>query len=439
MSDLGSRRVVVTGAGLVSPIGNSKEALWDALTNGRSGVAPLSSVPTDFLPMTFGGEARDFKGQIDDFGPLEKKLKRAIKKGLNVMCREIEMGVAAAQFALADANLEAGKFDPERTGVVFGSDYIMSRPEEFSDGIRKCLDEHGDFDFEKWAEQGLPEVTPLWLLKYLPNMPASHVAIYNDLRGPNNSITLREASANLAVGEAFWTIKRGSADAIIAGSTGSRIHPIRTVHVVLQEQIAANGVEPSKASRPFDKDRTGMVLGEGGGAVVLEELETAKARGATILAEVIGHGSSTVMDRQCIARKDVALRNALSQAIRSAGLTPEDIGHIHAHGLSTPQCDIDESRAIRDVFGARADTIPVVAAKSYFGNLGAASGVVEMVASVMALRDGRLFPILNYTTPDPDCPISAVTTADALPGDNFISANVTPQGQASAIVVQKFT
>ena len=258
-----SRRVVITGQGLVSPVGNSPQLLWDALTNGRSGVAPLERFAADFLPTSFGGEARDFQGQIDDFGPLEKMMKRNIKKGLKVMCREIEMGVAAAQLALSDAGLAAGDYDPDRTGAIYGTDYIMTMPEEFSSGIQNCLNDQGQFEFERWAEEGLPKVTPLWLLKFLPNMPASHIAIYNEFRGPNNSITMREAAANLAIGEAFCLIVRNAADIFVTGATGTRIHPLRTVHICLQEEIAINGVAPEKASRPFDRDRTGMVLGEG--------------------------------------------------------------------------------------------------------------------------------------------------------------------------------
>lgn len=427
------RRIVVTGLGLISPLGNSPDALWSGLTSGRSGVGPLRKLPLDAFPMSFGAEARDFDGSIESFGPLDKIRQRTIKKNLKVMCREIEMGVAAAQLALHHAGLEPGSYDPDRTGAIYGSDYIMTMPEEFSEGVRSCLSEGQRFEFSRWAEQGMPKVTPLWLLKYLPNMPASHIAIYNDLRGPNNSLTLREASANLAMGEAYSTIARGSADIIIAGATGTRIHPFRTVHVVLQEELASNGVTPSRASRPFDLNRTGMVVGEGAGAVVLEELEHAQARGARIWGEVLGHGSSTVMDRQCVAHRDMALKNAMQQALRGARRTPQQIGHVHAHGLSTRTSDVQEARAIKELFG---DTpVPVTAAKSYFGNLGAGSGVVETIASILALNHGRLFPVLNYETPDPDCPISVVQSDGVSPGDSFINVNVTPQGQASALLV----
>jgi 3-oxoacyl-[acyl-carrier-protein] synthase II len=352
------------------------------------------------------------------------------------MCREIQMGVAAAQLALADAGLKPGAYDPDRTGVAYGSDYIMTMPEEFVEAIGSCLGARGEFLFGRWAEDGLPKVAPLWLLKYLPNMAASHIAIYNDLRGPSNSITLREASANLAVGEAYWTIARGSADTMIAGATGTRVHPLRTVHLVLQEQLAVNHVEPAKMSRPFDLHRTGMVIGEGAGALMLEELNRAQTRGARILGEVVGYGSSTVIDQSGVARSDLAVRNALMQTMRNAGLSPDDVGHVHAHGLATRKSDAEEARAIHEVFRERSSAVPVVAAKSYFGNLGAGGGAVELIASVVASERGRLFPVLNYETPDPQCPISAVRSDDAQPGLSFVSTSITPQGQATAVAVR---
>jgi 3-oxoacyl-[acyl-carrier-protein] synthase II len=438
-----NRRVVITGLGLVSPLGSSKEALWDALASGKSGVGALEAVPSKFLPTHVAAEAREFTGDIENFGTLEKELKKAIRKGLKVMCRECQMGVAAAQLALSDAGLVAGegKFDPERTGCVFGADYMLTMPEEFSAGINRCRDASGAFEYDRWATDGMPQLSPLWLLKYLPNMPASHVAIYNDLRGPNNSITHREAAANLAISEAYRTILRGSADGMVVGATGTRVHPMKTVHAVQTEELAGNGVEPSRASRPFDKNRTGMVIGEGAGAIVIEELATAKARGATIYAEIVGHGASHVADKNCVAKRDAALGNVLRASLRSAEMSPSEIGHIHAHGLSTRMCDVDEAKAICDVFGPTADKVPVTAAKSYFGNLGAGSGMIELISSVLALGHGKLFPILNYETPDPDCPIAVAkpTGGETAAGTSFINLSVTPQGQASAVLVRSAT
>src|SRR5688572_5691971 len=215
-----SRRAVITGVGLISPLGSSKEALWEALSTGRSGVERYSSVPTDHFPMAFAAEARGFTGDVENFGPLDKEQKKSIRKALKVMCREIQMGVAAAQLAIHDGSLTPDKYRPDRAGCVYGADYMLTLPEEFSAGIDKCRNTEGRFEFQRWAKEGMPHLSPLWLLKYLPNMPASHVAIFNDLRGPNNSITLREAASNVALGEAFRTIARGHAEVMIAGATG---------------------------------------------------------------------------------------------------------------------------------------------------------------------------------------------------------------------------
>jgi 3-oxoacyl-[acyl-carrier-protein] synthase II len=345
------------------------------------------------------------------------------------------MGVAACQLAFQDAQLPLEAIDRERTGAVYGCDYIMTNPAEFEVGVRCCVTEDG-FQFGSWAEQGLPKVTPLWLLKYLPNMPACHVAIYNDLRGPNNSITVREASANLALAEAYCTIQRGHADAIVSGATGTRIHPIKTVHVSLQEEVAHGDGDPASLSRPFDANRTGVVVGEGAASLVLEELECAEQRGVTPLAEVIGFGSSTVISKNSVADRKTAVANALYQALQSANLSAEDVGHVNAHGVSTKQGDRDEAAGIQSVFGQRSTPVPVIAPKSATGNMGAGSGALELVSSVMALQQGTLFPTQNYQTPDPDCPLNVVTDADTLAGSTAININVTAQGQASALVVR---
>ena len=429
-----SRRVVITGLGLISPLGNSPESLWNALSSGVSGVDILSRVPTEQLTSDVGGECREFTGEIANFGEVEKKLKRNIKKSLRLMCREIQLGVAAAQFAIANASL-GDHYEPSRIGTMFGSDYIITEPGEFSSGVANCLDGSSDFDFGSWAENGLTKVEPTWLLKYLPNMPASHIAILNDLQGPSNSLTVREASANLAVAEAMTIIRRGSADAMIVGSTGSRIHPLRTVHVVMQEALAdrnAPGIDgdATKACRPFDKHRCGMVLGEGAGAIMLEEFESAKQRGATIYGEVIGYGSSLVAPGG-VPDYQKALENVILGTQETAGIKAEDLGHVHAHGLSSVAVDQQEAAAIKGLLG----DVPVTAAKSYMGNLGAGSGMVELIASVLAMQNDQLFPVLNYDSPDETCPINVVKEATS-PGSMFLNLNCTPQGQASAVVVK---
>jgi 3-oxoacyl-[acyl-carrier-protein] synthase II len=416
--------------GLVSPLGNTPQALWEALAAGQSGVRPLTRFPCDTMPVKCGAEAIEFTADIENFGPLDKLMQRTIRKGLKVMCREIQMAVASAQLALVDARLDAAQRNPERVGVTFGSDYIMTAPEELTDGIRNCLDANGLFDWNRWAEFGLPKVDPLWLLKYLPNMPASHVAIYNDLRGPSNSITMREASGNLTLGEAYTTIVRGSADAIVAGATGTRIHSLKTVQVALQEELAEGDDAPARMSRPFDKGRRGMVLGEGAGVLVLEEREAA-------LTEHLGEDRRAAMAADSSGRPDYehALALAGAKALRDAGLEPASVGHVNAHGLSTVALDRAEARALQRVFGTRAAQVPVVAAKSNFGNLGAGGSVVELMGSILAFRHGSLFPLLNYESPDPDCPIRAVVDQATPPGGTVLKWSVTPQGQASAIVL----
>ena len=432
-----TRRVVITGMGLISPLGSNQEAVWDALLAGRSGVQSLSCLPGGELDISCAGEARDFTGEIANFGALGKEQVRTIRKGLKVMCREIQMGVAAAQLALQDAQLKLGDYDVDRAGVIFGSDYIMTGPEEFTEGVRNCMTPDGQFDFARWATDGMPKVTPLWLLKYLPNMPASHVAIYNDLRGPNNSITLREAAALLAVGEAYCTIVRGHADVMVAGATGTRLHPLRTVHAAMQEECARGAGEPSKMCRPFDLHRSGMVLGEGAGAIVVEDLERARSRGVPVLAEIVGFGSSAAAHPTTGANLRQALQNVIEQALSKAGIQPDQLGHYHAHGLATRDCDQQEAAAVQAVFGSRSQPLPVTAAKSYMGNVGAAGGMIELITSVLALQHGQLFPILNYETPDPSCPIHAVRSCSEVAGDSFVKASVTPQGQASAIAVRR--
>ena len=436
-----SRRVVITGLGLISPLGNSPEALWSALREGKSGVDVLSRIPAEHLTTDIGGECREFSGDITDFGEVDKKLKRNIKKALKLMCREIQLGVAAAQFAIDDSQIQGG-YDPSRIGTLFGSDYIITEPGEFASGVGNCIEEDSSneskFDFEKWAENGLTKVEPTWLLKYLPNMPASHIAILNDLQGPSNSLTVREASANLAVGEATTIIRRGSADAMVVGSTGSRIHPLRTVHVVLQEALAdrnAPGIDgdASKACRPFEQQRCGMVLGEGAGAVILEEFESAQKRGATIYGEIIGYGSSLVAPGG-VPNHEKAFENVILGSLETANIKASDIGHVHAHGLSSVGVDQQEATAIKKLLG----DVPVTAAKSYMGNLGAGSGLVEMIASVMAMKNGQLFPILNYEKPDDACPVNGLADWGS-PGEICLNMNCTPQGQASSVVVKSLT
>ena len=438
MSGSSERRVVITGLGVVCPLGLSLDVLWQGLVTGTSGVASIELFPCGGIPLRHAAEAKAFTGEIDNFGAVEGERKKAIRKGLKVMCRESQMAVAAAQRALHDAGDAAAHHPPERFGCVFGSDYMLTLPEDFTSSVAACRDGGGRFDFGRWAPDGMPLLNPLWLLKYLPNMPASHIAIYNDLRGPSNSLTLREASGHLAIGEATVTIRRGAADIMVAGATGTRVHPMKTVHALQSEQVAlprGSADDPTCWSRPFDRDRHGMVLGEGSAVMILEELGHARSRGARIYGEVLGHAATCAAAPRGVGRRRAAVGRAIAKALANAGVGPAALGHVHAHGASTVTGDREEAAAIGDALGDGAARVPVVAAKSHFGNLGAASGLVECVGSLLAVRHGELFPLLNFEVPDVECPIRPARRGDA-PGDLFVSTSVTPQGQAGSLVIR---
>jgi 3-oxoacyl-[acyl-carrier-protein] synthase II len=312
---------------------------------------------------------------------------------------------------------------------------MLTLPDDFTASVARCRGGDGSFEFDRWASDGMPQLTPLWLLKYLPNMPGSHIAIYNDLRGPSNSLTVREASGHLAVGEATVTIQRGAADIMVAGATGTRVHPMKTVHALQTEQVAHGDGDPTRWSRPFDAHRSGMVLGEGAAVLILEELSHAERRGARIYGEVVGHAARCAIEPGGAGRRRQALAHAIGHAVEIAGVQAGDVGHVHAHGASTRVGDRDEAAAWRDVLGETAGRVPTVAAKSHFGNLGAGSGLAECITSLWALGRGELFPLLNYETPDTECPIRPAQAGDPA-GNLFVSASVTPQGQSGAVVIR---
>jgi 3-oxoacyl-[acyl-carrier-protein] synthase II len=437
---MSTTRVVITGMGVVSPIGSDVETIWSSLAAGQSGIGKIESMPTNALPVKSAAEVKDFKGEIEDYGPLDKTLQRAIKKNMKVMCREIEMGVAAAQKALSHSGLGQTR-NPDRCGCLFGCDYILSRPEEYADGLINCrqpgISAQNDVEgwVASWPVHGLPKVNPLWLLKYLPNMPNSHVSIYNDFRGPNNAITVREASMHLSLSEAASIIQRGAADVMLVGSTGSRVHPLRATHATLIDRIATEKTPAAKMSRPFDSTSDGMVLGEGAGAVMLESLEHAQSRGAKIWGEYVAGGSAMAGPLPNRDYMQLAIHNTLkATSDRSASRLGRN-WHLHALGLSDPQVDASEAAAINKLFGQIGYSVPVVAAKSYFGNLGSGGAAVELICSLLALRHGKLFPILNLDKPLPAVKDWQVASTESEAGSGFIHHSCTMQGQAAAVAI----
>jgi len=412
--------IVVTGVGVISPIGIGREAFADSLRAGRSGIGPLSLFDSGRMPVRFGG-------QVNDFEPKQYVKPR---KSLKVMSRDIQFAYTAADLACVDAELDAQSVDPERLGVILGADMMYCDLGEIADAYRECMVD-GVFDFSRWGEHALDEMHPLWLLKYLPNMPACHVGIARGARGPTNSITLAEASSLLAVAEGMRAIERGKADAMIVGGAGSRLHPT-SLAFRSDSLLSHRNDEPTRACRPFDADRDGMVNGEGAGAFVIESRSHAEARGAKIIARLLGYANHCEPHVNGRPPEGTAIRASIAGALRAAGLEEGEVGHVNAHGLSTPDHDRAEARAIRDCLG----DVWVTAPKSFFGDLGAGTGAVEMAASLVAIEDQRVPITLNYEQPDPQCPVNVVHgEARAVDSSIALVMNQTTMGQAVAVVI----
>ena len=423
----------MTGMGLVSPIGIGRGSFLENLQAGRTGVGPITAYRGAATPGQIGGEVRDF---TDESAKKEFLKEKEQRKALKVMCREIQLGAAAAMQALADSGLDLQAVVHERFGVEYGANLMFFTPDHLADACRKSSDESGMFCIDKWGEYGLKEMEPLWMLKYLPNMPACHIAIFAQAFGPNNSVTVDEASTGVALTEALNIMERSAADVMLVGGTGTRVHPVRTVHGRFWEQLGYDESDPAGTCRPFDESRTGAVCGEGAGCFVLEEEGHAVARGAKIWGRVLGGASS------CVARPDGeidphrALVNAMTAALRRSGVSADDVGHYHAHGNGSLLGDAAEAAAIREVFGGR--NIPVTSIQGYTGNCGAGDGFLNIAASLLSLDTaGQIPQTLNTRGVDSSLGINVVTGApQATDNKLFVAANYTRCGQAAAVVVE---
>lgn len=416
----GERDIVMTGLGIVSPIGIGCGPFWESLVAGTSGVRLIDLFDASSLRVRFGG-------QIPDFDP---RLYVRPRKSLKVMSREIQMGFAAADLAMADAGLDVAGLAPERCGVVFGGDMIYADLEDLDRTYRRSIAD-GQFSFPHWSEAIHEELHPLWLLKHLPNMTASHVAIAHDARGPNNTIVLGDVSGLLAVAEAASVIQRGWADVMLAGGTGCRLHP--TALVARGDTLLSHRTEDyQRACRPFDRDRDGLVNGEGAGVVVLESRAHAERRGARIRSRFLGAASRCESVGRSGGLTGQSLRLAIRAACRTAGLEPADVGHVNAHGVGTIDMDRIEAAAIAAELGS----VPVTAPKSLFGHLGAGGGVVELMASLLGLEHGLVPCTINHDDPDPACPVNVVrgTPLHGRPA-TALAVNICSTGQSVALAV----
>jgi 3-oxoacyl-[acyl-carrier-protein] synthase II len=418
---------VITGVGVLSPIGQDAAAFWRSLQEGKSGVRPIRTFDASTLPVRFAGEIPDFdaKNYVD----------KRQQKGLRMMARTIQLAVAAAQLALNDGGVDKTKLAPERFGVEFGAGLIASELPELIDAARASANcEPGKVDLEKWGEAGLPAIPPLWMLKYLPNMLACHISILHDAQGPNNSVTENDAAGLLALGEAYRILQRDGADFFLVGGAESKMNPLSLARQCLFEPLSHRNEAPEKACRPFDRRRDGIVLGEGAGVFVLEDLGHARKRGARVYAEVVGFGAA--FDRK-MSGDGVA--RAVRAALADAGIGPEEVDHVNAHGLSARQPDAAEARGLQAVFGGCRVPVPVFAAKSYLGNLGAGGSTTELAASVLALSEGLLPPTLNYEEPDPDCPVAvAAGSPRPVTRPHVVKVSFTQMGQCAALVLRRW-
>jgi 3-oxoacyl-[acyl-carrier-protein] synthase II len=284
------RRVVITGLGIVNPIGSTLDAFWDSLRQGRSGIRPLRSFDVSRLPVRFAGDIPDFDAKPH----IETKQRKSLK----VMSRGIQMAVVAAQLALNDAKINKDQLDPTRFGVEFGSGLIASELQELAPAALvsgNC--QPGMVDLKKWGAEGLATIPPLWMLKYLPNMLTCHVSVLHNAQGPNNTITEGDVAGLLALGEAYHILLRNQADFFLAGAADSRLNALSLVRQCLFNQMSARNDAPDRASRPFDRQRDGLVIGEGGAVLAVEDLGHAERRGATIYAEIVGFGAAFDRDR----------------------------------------------------------------------------------------------------------------------------------------------
>lgn len=415
------RDVVITGLGVVSPLGIGRDALWAALEGGQSGVDWLPEYQGSDLPFRIGARVRGF----------DPKQYVQPRKTIKVMCVEIQYAYAAAMLAMQDAGLAKGAVEPDRLGVVLGSEMLFGELEEVQEVFRNCS-EDGRFIFDRWGVQAFKDQYPLWMLKYLPNMAACHISIVHDARGPNNSIVQGGASSLLAVIEAATCIERGLADAMLAGGSGTLVGasclPFRG-----WDHLTTWTGPPAEASRPFDAARCGIVPGEGAATLVLESREHAQQRGAPILARLAGFGRRCEPVRRDQQLSGRAIEQSIRAALATSGLAPADVGHVNAHADSSPH-DALEAQAIRNVLG----DVPVLAPKSHFGDLGAGSGAVELAISVLALANGRVPATLNYQSPDPACPVNVIhgsPLVGAAPTAVVLSQSST--GQAAAIVLDR--
>lgn len=434
-----STRVVITGMGAVTPLGLTVGEMWEGLRGGKCGIGPL----TAFDPVGFTCR---IAGQVPDFD-IRKHVPKSHRKATKLMSRDIELSVLAANEAIVSAGIVTQGIDPEninidptRVAVNIGAGLISCDLVELAPAVAASVTE-GKFDIRKWGGDGLALVTPLWLLKYLPNMLACHIGIIHDIQGPSNTITCAEASSHIAMAEAADVISRGASDIALAGGAEAKVNPIVMIRQCLTGRATSqNNDDPASGCRPFDAEAKGSVFGEAAGVVVLESLDHAVERGASIGAEVVGMGSSNSINcpYEHIEADGQGVRIAIEKALDDAGMKASELDLIIPHGTGIPGDDSAEAKAIEEVLGDAVGDVPVWPTKSMVSNTGAACGAVDVIAAVCAMRDGVIPAAKNLGRKADGCKLNIATEAAEKEVCNVLCCSYTYGGQTAAIVLRKF-
>jgi 3-oxoacyl-[acyl-carrier-protein] synthase II len=413
---MSERRVVITGIGVVSPVGSDLPTFWGNLTEGRSGISIFEAFDSTGYDCLIAGEVKNF--DAPSWFKTPKDARRAD--------RFAQMAMAGAKLALADSGIDPEQTDRDRFGVIIGS------------GIGGLYSM--ETESRKMVERGPSKISPFTIAMMISNMASGLVSMEYGLTGPNMSIVTACATANNSIGEAWRIIKFGDADAFIAGGAEATITPLGVAGFASMRALSTRNDAPEKASRPFDKDRDGFVMGEGAGIVILEELEHAKKRGATIYCELVGYGATADAYHMTAPRPEgEGASRCMQMAMKHAKITPSEVDYINAHGTSTPLGDICETKAIKDAFGAHAYKVPVSSTKSMTGHLLGAAGGIELAACALAIKHGVIPPTINLDNPDPECDLDYVpNTAREAKVKIALSNSFGFGGHNSSVVIREF-
>ena len=428
------RRVVITGIGVISPIGIGAKAFWENLIAGKCGVQRISSFDPSGFPSQIAGEVPAYK--IGDYVP------KSYRKATKVMARDIELAVIAADDAFKDSGIQSKAYtetptlDGKRFGCNIGAGLISAELNELTSAMHTARDGN-KLDLKQWGGHGINQLTPLWLLKYLPNMLACHVTIIHELKGPSNTITCADASSHLAIGEAFRTIQRGDADYAICGGAESKVNPMGLVRQCLLKRVTENHDNPQSAVRPFDAEATGTAVGEGGGLLILEELETARERGAKVYAEIVGFGAS--QDTHSVTTPDPSghsYSRAIQKALGDANLPPNAVNLLIPHGLGISTHDRAELAGLHQVFGGGLDRVPLAPIKAQIGNLAAGSGV-DAAAAVLSLHHNKIPGAINTRKIQGNVNLNVAPESRDANVDVSVSSVYSLGGQNAALVFKR--